>query len=376
MHVQLINKPTNVVTGTTRYTDNLSHNLRSLGIDVEAVFPSKVPPWDIFDKFLKLFNIDVRSFFNSYPFHVPTKDVDLYHITGQTLATLLMFQRFNKPVIVTVLDIIPYLLQKDNELEAKQTGPAALFYSIALKCLKRADSLIAISEYSKKTAIDELGLKRDKFHVIYPAVDHDRFYPRDVPKCFYNKFNLDPKNIFILNVGSEDPRKNINRLIKAFSFVKGEFDNVQLLKVGTPHCMGEHEELLKLSKNLGLQDSVLFFDQISDEDLPLFYNIADIFVMPSLYEGFGLPALEAMASGTPVISSNSASLPEVVGDAALLFEPYDVDALVGCLLTLLRNEQKRKQLSSESIRRATLFTWQNTAKQTIKVYEEVITRYD
>lgn len=372
MRVQLIAKPGHGVTGTSRYTENLLRALPAVDVDAELAFPTTAPSWDPIHRALKGLGIDARTFFSSYPFQVALKDTDLYHITTQTMATLLMVQRFDRPVVTTVLDIIPYVSRRDSELDVSYRGVEALFYRLALAGLQRADALIAISEYTKRTVIDELGLAEERLHVVYPAVNHQRFYPRNVPDVFWSRYGLDRSAQHVLYVGSEDPRKNLIRLLEAFALVQRELGAVKLLKVGAAHFRAEHQKLVQLVEDLGLSQHVVFFDLIDDDDLPLFYNAADVFVMPSLYEGFGLPALEAMACGIAVISSNSGSLPEVVGNAALLVDPRDSVGWASNLLFLLTHSHERQSLAAAGHQQASSFTWQRTAMETKQVYQQLV----
>jgi len=124
-------------------------------------------------------------------------------------------------------------------------------------------------------------------------------------------------------------------------------------------------------KKLGIEQRVVFTEYLSDQDLVLLYNIADVFVFPTLYEGFGFPPLEAMACGTPVVTSNISSLPEIVGNAAVLVNPYKVDSIVDGVVTVLKNWDLRKNLIKKGFKQVKLFTWEKTAEQTVKVYEEV-----
>jgi glycosyltransferase involved in cell wall biosynthesis len=145
---------------------------------------------------------------------------------------------------------------------------------------------------------------------------------------------------------------------------------VRLLKVGQPEVAGERAKALRLIDELGIAEDVGFVGHVGD-DLPLFYNASDLFVFPSCYEGFGFPPLEALACGTPVICSHATSLPEVVGDAALLFDPLDEDALVGLMARALDDEGLRHACRRRGLERIRRFTWGRTAEQTIAVYRQV-----
>jgi glycosyltransferase involved in cell wall biosynthesis len=288
------------------------------------------------------------------------------------LATLLLFQHFPKPVVVSVLDIIPYLVQHDRELNTFRHPTDYLFYRLALAGLQRADGLIAISEYTKRTLVEALHLPQERIHVVYPIVDHQKFRPMIVPDAFRAKYGLVQEQHYLLFVGSEDPRKNLRTLVRAFALVKQRIPGVKLLKVGSPRFPQERQKLLALIAKLDLQHDVLFFDCVSDEDLPAFYNAADVFVMPSLYEGFGLPLLEAMACGTPVVCARAASLPEVVDSSGVLVDPQDVLALVDALSTLLESPHERLQLRQAGHERAARFTSAQAACETQRIYSDLI----
>jgi glycosyltransferase involved in cell wall biosynthesis len=245
------------------------------------------------------------------------------------------------------------------------------FDEAAMRGLKQADWLIADSEFTKKTIVETLGYQEDRIHVIPLAIAHDVFMPRVVSDSFYARFNLDPSLRYILYVGSENPRKNLPRLLRAFSAVKARFPDVRLLKIGSVEYLRQAKLLQQQVIQLGLTQDVHFIPHVSDDDLVLFYNAAQLFVFPSLLEGFGLPPLEAMACGTPVVCSNAASLPEVVGEAALAVDPYDVDSLATAICSVLENVNLADQLRARGVERARIFTWKKTARETIRVYERV-----
>jgi len=372
LRVQLIAKPDSGMTGTSRYTSELYRGLQEAGVDVCLTFPDPPPVPGPMMRGLKRLRIDLRAFFASHPLRSHLDHADVYHITTQTMATLLWFQRFPAPVVVTVLDIIPYLVRHDQELDTSRHVVDRLFYQLALDGLRRADALIAISEYTKRTLVEALGLPPERIHLVYPAVDHERFWPMEVPDGFRVKYGLNKKWRYILYVGSDDPRKNLRALVRAFALVKQRVDNVKLLKVGAPHFVQERQRLRALVAELGLQEDVLFFDHVPDEDLALFYNVADAFVMPSLYEGFGLPVLEAMACGTPVVCSNAAALPEIAGDAALLVDPDDADGLAETICTLLEDEGLWERFHQAGLKRATRFPWARTAQETVRIYTAML----
>jgi len=197
-----------------------------------------------------------------------------------------------------------------------------------------------------------------------------------------NKYGI--RGEYILFVGTLQPRKNIVRLIEAFAFVchpelvsgsqsKRDSDlrqnDIQLVIVGKKGWL--FDEILKAPKKFGIEDKVKFLDFVADEDLPLFYKNALCFVLPSLYEGFGLPILEAMQYGCPVITSNVSSLPEAGGDAALYVNPLDVDDIVKNLELIIQNSELRNKLKKKGYEQVKKFSWEKTARETLRVLEEV-----
>lgn len=372
MRVQLIAKFESRMTGISRYTTDLYEGLQALNVDAQLTFPEAAPLPRFVQQGLHYAGLDIRAFFANYPLRMKLERADVYHLTGQMLATLLLFQRFPGPVIVSVLDIIPYLVQHHPELNTFRHPADRVFYHLALAGLRRANALIAISEYTKRTLIDVLQLPSERIHVVYPAVDHLKFRSTVVTESFIAKYSLDRQYRYILFVGSEDPRKNLCTLVQAFAQVKQRKADVKLLKVGVPQFAHERKKLLALTAQLNLQQDVLFFDYVQEEDLPQFYNLADVFVMPSLYEGFGLPIVEAMACGIPVVYNGAGSLPEVVGESGIQVCSDDANAIADALLALLARRDKRLRLGAVGRERATSFTTARAAYQIHGIYTSLI----
>jgi glycosyltransferase involved in cell wall biosynthesis len=287
------------------------------------------------------------------------------------MATLLLFQRFPQPVVVTVLDIIPHLVRHNPQLRTYRHPVDALFYRLALLGLRRADVLIAISEYTKRTLVEGLGLPCERIHVIYPAIDPQRFRPLAINDTFRARYELDPQVRYVLYVGSDDPRKNLPTLVRSFGLLRQRVNRVQLLVAGSSQFIQERERLKALVAELGLQEHVRFLGRIPDDDLPAFYNASAVVVLPSYYEGFGYPVVEAMACGRPVIAANTTSLPEVVGNAGLLFEPDDVDGLANGLHTLLTDVAEAERIGKAGLERANSFASDQLVNAVIQVYRTI-----
>jgi glycosyltransferase involved in cell wall biosynthesis len=175
---------------------------------------------------------------------------------------------------------------------------------------------------------------------------------------------------FILYVGLVEPRKNLPILIEAFKRLSEEELNYKLVLVGRLGWM--HKEVIGQVRELNLEDAVLFLGYVPQQDLPLIYNLASLFVYPTLYEGFGLPVLEAMACGVPVITSNVSSLPEIVGEAGLLTPVNELEALYKTMIRALTDTSLRKDLISKGIKRAAKFSWAKTAQLTLQVYQRAM----
>jgi glycosyltransferase involved in cell wall biosynthesis len=231
------------------------------------------------------------------------------------------------------------------------------------RSVQQADAIISVSEATRRDVIDIYDAPPD--HVItIPHGVSERFFRRGALSTdIRQKLNI-PNDPIILTVGTLQPRKNHLRLVQAFAHVRG---NAVLVIAGAKGW--GYQAVIDEVARLRIRNPVRFVGQVSDADLPDLYRSADLFVYPALYEGFGLPPLEAMASGVPVIASNTSSLPEVVGDAGLLVDPLDVDQIAGAIQHVLDDPSLRDTLAEKGVARAREFTWERTARLTMAVYE-------
>ena len=358
-------------TGFSRYTDELYACLREMSIDAHLVEPKPLEPPVFATAMFRRMGWDVRTFLINYPLMIKTPTDGLLHIANQNLGTAMLFKRLG-PTVITVHDIIPYSLRRDRNLSGYSTAAHRIVDMLAMVGVKKAKTIIADSQYTKDTLVQELDIAPERIHVIYLGVDRSRFHPMDVPHKFFDRYGLDKDTSYVLFVGSEDPRKNLDTILRAFALVRKERKDVQLLKVGAPRFMQSRHQSAELIEQLGIADAVRFLDEVGDDDLPLFYNAAKVFAFPSLYEGFGLPALEAMACGTPVVASDRASIPEVVGDAGMLVDARDENAWARAILEILATTEPDQRMVSKGLERAQYLSWERTAEETIKVYHEVM----
>ena len=266
--------------------------------------------------------------------------------------------------VTTIPDIayehFPEAFPRSQRIWMKQ-----LIRSSALK----ADHVITVSEYSKRDIARTYGVSEEKITVTYEGASEE-FRPHDKEGAEEKLArNYGIMGGFILYLGRLQGRKNLARVVEAYAKVRA---------AGLPHKLvlaGKRDSLfgpvLSRIRDLKIEDHVLLPGYIPAEDVPLFYSAAEVFIYPSLFEGFGLPVVEAMACGVPVITSRGSSLEEVAGDAALLVDPLSEESIAGALLQILQDDQMRLQMSKAGLERSKLFNFEKTARQTMDVYERV-----
>lgn len=289
--------------------------------------------------------------------------IDLFHGVANFEVPL----RAKCKIIVSILDLIPLLYPKLVPFKHR-----ILFRFLIKKAANKSKKILTISHSSKKDIIELLGINQGKVVVVYIA-SHTKYRPisdKNVLIQIKEKFRIPGR--YILFVGLIEPKKNIHTLIKAFGLLKKneDLEDVKLVIAGSKGWF--YEKVFKTVRQLGLDKEVIFTGFVSEKDLCCLYNGAEIFVFPSLYEGFGLPPLEAMSCGTPVICSNVSSLPEVVGnDAAILIDPMDLNGWTESMSKVLNDSSLRSKMIDKGLEQAKLFSWKKTAKETLKIYEEV-----
>jgi len=284
---------------------------------------------------------------------------DLIHYTDHALSLIYGA----RTTIITVHDIayirFPNLLNKSRRIYKK---------NILKISIRKADIIVADSHSTKRDIIEYFGVEDEKIKVVHLGVE-SRFRPIGNVEEYRLRNNLPSK--MILNVGTLEPRKNVVTLIKAFKRLREKgFEDYKLVIAGDKGWL--YEQIFKDVDHSGLKQEILFRGVVSDEDLPMLYNCADIFVYPSLYEGFGLPPLEAMACGIPVITSNTSSLPEVIGDAGIMVDPTDDKSLSDAMYSVLTDKELWQHMSNNGLQRSKMFTWEKAAKEILEIYDEVL----
>ncbi len=295
-----------------------------------------------------------------FPGLLRRSEVDLLHSLHYTMP-------LSHPVkqVVTLHDMTYFLFPGLHTLSKRY-----FFRAFIRLSGRRADALLADSESTRLDAIRLAGVPPDKITTALLGVTED-FAPiqnKQTLRQVAAKYQLPER--FILFVGLLEPRKNIVTLLQAYQDNRKNLGGTRLVIAGRKGWM--YNQLQQFVDQLDLGAEVHFTGYVEQADLPAVYNLADVFVYPSIYEGFGLPVLEAMACGTPVITTNISSMPEITGEASILVPPEDLTALGGALSSLLADPARRQKAARDGLERAAMFTWQRTARQTFAVYRRVL----
>lgn len=354
--------------GIGRYTENLVKNLLLIDKKNEYyLIHSNKKKYDFKGNYQEI----RLPFFDSIPKKLTTGaflfekicseyKLDILHDLGQISP---FFFKSKTKKILTIFDLSPILFPR---FFTKLTN---IYTKLFPTILKNTDHIITVSENSKKDIIKIFDIPKEKITVTYLSVE-DKFKPiRDkiYLELIRKKYSL-PKR-FILFVGTIEPRKNLTSLLSAFSDIKKNKLEIKLVIVGKMGWL--QNDIFKKIKQLDIEQDVIFTGFVEEKDLPYFYNLAKLFVYPSLYEGFGFPVLEAMACGCPVITSPTSSLSEITGNAAILLNPTDTRNMTKVILNTVSNKKLRSKLIEYGLSHVKKFNWQNCAKNTLKVYNEI-----
>jgi glycosyltransferase involved in cell wall biosynthesis len=351
------------VGGISRYFDNI---IRRLPEDFQPILTSprsRNEPHPHHPN-LKIFNYKrfgfkpgrVSYWLEKYYFRAveaTTNNPQIFHPTYYSLLTRQEFKEKRCPIVLTVYDMIheafPHLIDKDGQ-----------FATIKRQAISKSDVILCISESTKRDLLHWYPLLEEKIWVTHLATEFD--------PCLEDGDEPIPSRPFFLYVGSRGTYKNFNNLLIALAKIGSKIPDVLLCVVGSPFDSTEKEQISELN----LDDHIENFSYASDAHLAKLYRNCVAFVYPSLYEGFGIPLLEAMICQAPIIASNTSSFPEVVSDAGLLFDPTSVADLADRLLFMLDNPAERDILITKGLERVKHFSWDKTAAQTVEAYRSVL----
>jgi glycosyltransferase involved in cell wall biosynthesis len=296
----------------------------------------------------------------SVPLALKRASIDLFHAPHYVVSPLTAC-----PTVVTIHDCIH--LRFPQYLPSR----AAHLYARAMMTIaaRRARRILTVSHASKEDILRYLKVPASKIEVIYNALDERLAASPTLDDISRVRERFLLTSPFVLYAGNIKPHKNVDRLIEAFSILRRRGNDAKLLIIGDE--ISKYPNLRRLVHRFQLHQYVRFLGFIPDETLAVLYRLATVFVFPSLYEGFGLPPLEAMASGTPVITSNVSSLPEVVGDAALLIDPMSPSAIAAAMARVLNDSALRQDLVRRGYERVKAFSWERSVRRVREVYAEV-----
>mgnify|MGYP001563600911 FL=1 len=354
-------------TGTENYTLNLIESIKKLDkVNKYTLYFNKLPQYfEIAHANVSTRYIPLTRLWTQFRLALEciVNPPEILFVPAHTIPVI---RRPNLKTIVTVHDLGAEFLAEYHQF------PQKIYLNWSTKYVaKYATHIIAVSQSTKKDLIKQFKVSPKRITVVHEAVNTDLFYPREKTEVENVRKEFGLKRPYLLFVGTIQPRKNLLSLIEAFSKLKTK--NIDLVLAGKPGWL--FEETYLAPKKFGVGTRVKFLGFVPDEKLPALYSGAEIFVYPSLYEGFGLPILEAMACGLPVLTSSATSMPEVSGGNALLVNPNKVTQITSGIEVLLRKKAKREQMVKKGLEWVKNFTWEKTARETIGVFEKVSKLY-
>ena len=348
------------------YSDNLEHALKPIvhSLQVNSHIPS-IPNWLSKYKLPHGFRIRYARYF-SYPNQAKKNQGIINHIIDQSYGHLLNTLD-PKRTIITVHDIIPILAWKG--LIPKLSYPHfPLLYKMSIKALSKARAIIAVSQNTKNDLIAHCGLNANNITVIHNGID-SRFcsFSKEKKKFLRDRFGFPDQNTHVILISGFQSYKNNLVSFQVVSKLQQQNKNVQLVWLG-----GNNKLCIEYSKRVNLNNKAIPISNLSFDQIVELYNSVDCLLFPSLYEGFGFPPLEAMACGTPVIASNAASIPEVVGNAAIMLPPDDVDGLTEAVKGILENKMLRDDYIKRGYANTNRFTWERSASKVFSLYKKIL----
>ncbi len=269
------------------------------------------------------------------------------------------------PIVVTLHDMSLFVHAQLHPVKSR-----LVVRSIIPAVARRAAAIITVSHHAKREIVAGLNIPPEKVHVVYEAAAPQYHAIADAAELDRVRRRYGLHKPFVLYVGTIEPRKNLTRLVTAFAQVQRQYPDLELILVG--QLGWQYRSLLKAIEDLQLGSAVRRVGYVPDADLPALYNLARVLAFPSLYEGFGLPVIEAMACGTPVLTSNGSSLAEIAAGASCLIDPLNVNAIASGLLRLGTDDDLHARLRVAGLARAAQFSWQRAAAETVRVYDAVV----
>lgn len=371
MRLVIVRREPGIALSMDVYADNLVAELKAIRPNWQIVEVAP-QPWSKSQENLWHSGTGIRKYYERYCHHpqqVCQVEGDIYHIIDHTNAHVAYWlKNKGKPIIITCHDLVQFVYPEILKGQSRFPAFSMASWRFSVRGMCYADCVIAVSSNTAKDVNKRLGIELEKILVVPNGVEASfQQLPSEEIKYFRQKYQHLPEEICLLNVGSTHQRKNIITVLKVLKTLKDQGLSVRLWRSGGKF-MGEH---IAFIKEHNLEEDILDFGIADKNILVQLYNAADVLLAPSLYEGFGLTVLEAMACGLPVITSNVSSLPEVVGGAAVLVESMDIQAMSESVVRLKQNSIYCQKLVSQGFVRAKQLTWQKSAEHLVSIYEQL-----
>jgi glycosyltransferase involved in cell wall biosynthesis len=354
------------------YAEGLISGLRTVRPDWEIIELAPAP----IDRKSRSSWVRVKKYYErfwNFPLCISQQEADIVHIIDAAEAHIVYWlKKTSKRTVVTCHDLINYFYL-DNRVASDRSAQLPIvshqMWLHAIRGMRYADRIVAVSAATAKDAVRILNIEPHRLSVVPDAVEAAfQPLPESQVQSIRQKYRIKHSNLCLLNVGSEHPRKNISNILQALAILKQSGIDFEFWKVGSDFTSAQKE----LIQNHQLAEFVRYLGKPDRSTLVELYNAADILVSPSLFEGFGMTLIEAMACGTPAIASNVSSMPEVVGDAGILVDPNSPQAIADAVFHLYKDPTFYSELANKGLTRVNSFTWQNTAEQMALIYEQLI----
>jgi glycosyltransferase involved in cell wall biosynthesis len=372
MRVMIVRRVSGSTFSLDVYADNLMTSLKTVRPDWEIAEVAPIP-WNTPDKLWQS-GTGLKKYYETFwrhPRAVARLDADIFHVIDQSEAHIAYgLHRAKKPVVVTCHDLVQFVYPEILRDQSRLPALSFAVWKYAVSGMEKADHVIAVSTNTAQDVTRMLRIKPEQTTVVLNGLSSDFRLLPDSPKLadLRQKYTLLPDTFCMLNVGSTHYRKNIMTVLQVLKALKEKEFPICLWRTGSDFAK-EQKDFIK-QHDLGTY--IFDLGNPTKELLLQIYNAADALIAPSLYEGFGFTTIEAMACGTPVITSNVSSIPEVVGDAAVLVDPLDVEAIIAAIIKLKQDPSYRDCLVAKGLERAKFFSWLKAAEQIAQVYEKVL----
>lgn len=372
MRIAIVRREPKVAFSMDVYADCLVSELRKIRPDWEIIEISPTPwskdldnLWHSGNPMRKYY----ERFFN-HPLAVSKLEADIFHIIDHTNAHVAYWlKKLGKPIIITCHDLVQYIYPEILKNQSRFPALSMAVWQYSARGITLADRIVAVSQNTAKDITNWLHIDPSQISVIPNGVESEfHLLPSIISNEWRSQFSSSPEEICLLNIGSTHQRKNILTILNVVRSIANRGIPVRLWKIGDDFTSAQKQFIL--SNNL--ESKITLLGNRDRTDLIRFYNATDVLLAPSLYEGFGLTVLEAMACGTPVITSNVSSLPEVVGEAAILVDPMDTETIVRNILHLRQDLSFQKNFIERGFNRSAEFTWRKNAEQLEKIYQELM----